>query len=71
MTADINAVHTTVQRIAEEGKEMVVLMHSYGGFPGGSGIEGLSYKDRAQAGKTGGVISIIYLTAMPALKGKS
>ncbi|KAL0019851.1 hypothetical protein WJX79_008587 [Trebouxia sp. C0005] len=38
-------------------------MHSYGGCPGAAAAQGLSAKDRAADGKTGGIIGLIFIAA--------
>jgi rhodanese-related sulfurtransferase len=47
--------------LLEDGKDVVVLVHSYGGVVGGQAAAGLSKKSRSAAGKAGGVIGLIYL----------
>lgn len=50
---------------------MVVVAHSYGGVVASSAVEGLSKAARAQAGKPGGVIKVVYLAAFALDKGQS
>lgn len=53
------------------GREVVLLMHSYGGFPGPVAANGLSKKEVSARGKPGGIIGMIMLSAFVALEGQS
>ncbi|KAK8251237.1 Alpha/beta hydrolase fold-1 [Phyllosticta capitalensis] len=57
--------------IEEEEKEVVLLLHSYGGVVGACASEGLGLKQRRAAGKKGGIVVIIYQAAFAIPKGKS
>ncbi|KAL6721258.1 hypothetical protein ACLMJK_000360 [Lecanora helva] len=54
-----------------QGKEVVVLMHSYGGAPGSMAAKGLSLSERRAAGKPGGIIGLIVLCGFLANTGQS
>ena len=47
----------------KETKEVVVLMHSYGGLPGIVGVTGFGRKERQKSCKSGGVIGVVCLSA--------
>ena len=49
--------------IEEQGKDVVLLLHSYAGFPGSAAIAGLAKADRVAKGQQGGVIGLIYQSA--------
>lgn len=53
------------------GREVVLLMHSYGGFPGPVAANGLSKQELSTQGKPGGIIGMIMLSAFIALEGQS
>ena len=61
MLDDIAAVRTTVSKLIENRREVVMVMHSGGGFIGSNAIEGLGAKGRGEG--RGGVIKLVYLTA--------
>ncbi|KAI0878759.1 Alpha/beta hydrolase fold-1 [Hypoxylon argillaceum] len=61
--ADIIAVREVVRQLVDEGKEIVILMHSYGGIAGTSALEGLTRKDRQAKDLPGGVVHLIYVAA--------
>ncbi|KAI8675769.1 AB hydrolase-1 domain-containing protein [Fusarium keratoplasticum] len=68
---DANAVRASIERLADEGKKVVLVVHSYGGLVGANAVEGLGYKQRLREGKTGGVILFVYLAAFVTPLGKS
>lgn len=53
-----------LNRLVAEGKEVIIYMHSYGGVPGTECVKGFARKDLAAQGKKGGVISLIYQSAL-------
>ncbi|KAL6408307.1 hypothetical protein AUP68_08163 [Ilyonectria robusta] len=63
------AIRKVLQRLCDEGKEIVVVAHSYGGATSSCAVEGLASKKRAAAGKHGGVLLLVYLTAFVIPKG--
>ncbi|KAJ5520831.1 hypothetical protein N7463_001284 [Penicillium fimorum] len=70
--ADTDAVSDILQSLVEdEGKDVLVFMHSYGGMPGSAAASGLAKWQRAQEGKTGGVIGLLFLGAFVVAEGLS
>lgn len=64
MKDDTAAIRLVVQKLVEEEeKEVVMVLHSAGGFLGSSATEGLTLEKRAQEGKTGGVRKFVFLCA--------
>jgi hypothetical protein len=56
------------EKLADEGKDVILVPHSYGGVPTSQSTKGLSKKERQEVGKPGGIVSIAYLTCLtPAL----
>lgn len=53
------------------GKEVVLMMHSYGGGPGAAAAKGISVTERRAAGKSGGIIGLIFISAFIAEEGQS
>jgi pimeloyl-ACP methyl ester carboxylesterase len=64
-------VRSVAQELADNGREFIVLMHSYGGQVGTNALHGLGLEKRKQDGKTGGISNLIYMTASASLEGKS
>ncbi|KAF1995437.1 alpha/beta-hydrolase [Amniculicola lignicola CBS 123094] len=61
---DAALVAKTVTQYADEGKDIVLVTHSYGGAPGTEGAKGLSKAEREKEGKKGGIVRIAYLTSL-------
>lgn len=57
--------------IVQEGKDIVLYLHSYAGFPGSAAIAGLSKQERSAKGQKGGVIGLIYQSAFCPVPGKT
>ncbi|KAJ9314200.1 hypothetical protein DTO271D3_5429 [Paecilomyces variotii] len=71
LTDDVSHVRSVLQQLAEEGRLLVVVAHSYGGLVGAGAVQGLEYVQRSQSGQTGGVIMLVYMTALVAPSGNS
>ena len=67
MEDDIAAIREHLTALVNEGKELILVLHSAGGFLGSSAMDGLSVK--ARAGEKGGVASIIFVTGGVAPEG--
>ncbi len=57
--------------LLEEGKDMLLVMHSYGGCPGSAAAKGLSKKERTATGRSGGVIGLVFLAGFLFKEGDS
>lgn len=76
--ADAAAAASIILSEIEAGSDVVLMMHSYGGLPGGAACKGLLKKEREHRGQrlgqeptTGGVIGLIYLASLPVDEGLS
>ena len=67
---DAKFIRETTQKLADDGKDIVLVMHSYGGFPGTESANGLTRRQREQEGKEGGVISLFYIAASLPIEGR-
>lgn len=63
MTDDANEITRVVEGLLDNGEDVVILTHSYGGIPGTQSLETLSHKARQAVGKSG-VKKIIYMTSV-------
>ncbi|KAA8568756.1 hypothetical protein EYC84_007750 [Monilinia fructicola] len=63
MNDDIAAVHSIVQELVNAEEDVLMVLHSAGGFIGASAIEGLTAKARNEKGLKGGVAKLVLLTA--------
>ncbi|KAL2829748.1 Alpha/beta hydrolase fold-1 [Aspergillus cavernicola] len=72
LTDDIASLRAVLSRLVEvEGKDVVVVGHSYGGVVASGAVEGLAKADRKAAGQEGGIVRIAYLAAFALDKGQS
>ncbi|KAK0516644.1 hypothetical protein JMJ35_001247 [Cladonia borealis] len=69
---DISYISSKLEELVEkEGKEVIVIVHSYGGTPGPSAARPYVKKERAQQDKKGGVIGLLYISSWGVPSGKS
>ncbi|KAL7893993.1 Alpha/beta hydrolase fold-1 [Trichoderma sp. SZMC 28014] len=68
-----DAVHIQklTSQLADAGKDIILVMHSYAGIPGTESAKGLLKKDRQADGKLGGIVSLVYITAFVIPPGTS
>lgn len=59
MRDDEAAIHSVVKKLIEEETDVVMVLHSAGGFLGSAAIEGLGRKE----GRKGGVVKLVFLCA--------
>ena len=71
LNADIAHTNGVLRALADEGRQIIVVMHSYGGMVGAGAAEGLGYAQRSKTGQLGGVIMMVWLAAFVTPKGKS
>lgn len=64
MYDDAAAIASEVEKLADEGKDVVLVGHSYGGLPISQSLKGLSRAAREKEGKKGGVVRLAYLAAL-------
>lgn len=64
MYDDAAVFHDIVEKLADEGKEIILLPHSYGGVVANESAKGLLKIDREKVGKPGGVIQIVNITTV-------
>jgi pimeloyl-ACP methyl ester carboxylesterase len=61
---DVAAIHEIMFPLFNEGKEVVVIAHSYGACPGLASIEGNSIAERREKGSKGGVKSVMFISSV-------
>ncbi|KAH8423411.1 alpha/beta hydrolase [Aspergillus melleus] len=49
--------------LVSQGKEVILVLHSYAGIPGTESVKGYARKDLVAQGKNGGVVGLVYLAA--------
>jgi len=60
---DIDNVHQIVRNEADQGHDVMVVSHSWGGIVGSASLDGLSKTERDKDGKRGGVVKLAYMCA--------
>ena len=68
---DVKTVRTTLQELVDEGKEVLVISHSYGGVPACQAVRGLEKSLRVKVGQPGGIIRIVFMAAFVIQEGES
>ncbi|OJJ43591.1 hypothetical protein ASPZODRAFT_136041 [Penicilliopsis zonata CBS 506.65] len=63
MGDDILSIRTHIERLVVAGEDVLLVLHSAGGFLGSEAMQGLDRKTRHAAGETGGVVGIVFLAA--------
>lgn len=58
---DVNAIRDSVEKLVNEGKEIIFIMHSAGAFTGSQAIKDLGLSHRKERGEAGGVRKLAYL----------
>ncbi len=71
MADDAAHIHGVVEALADDSKEVLVVMHSYGGIPGTQAMKSLTGKERKGDGKQGGVTGMVYVTSLLINEGES
>lgn len=70
--ADTKAIASTLKPLVEEeGKDVLIILHSYAGMPGAAAATHLSKTQRAKEGKAGGVIGLLFIGAFVVPEGLS
>ncbi|KAL4944496.1 hypothetical protein BDV06DRAFT_233188 [Aspergillus oleicola] len=69
--ADVDHTKAILQGLADNGRQVVVVTHSYGGIVGASAVEGLGYAQRSKAGIPGGVVMVVWMSSFVARNGQS
>ena len=69
---DVAVVRKELEQLIEkDGKDVVLVMHSYGGLAGAGAVEGLEKARRAENGEKGGVVAALFIAAFLVDKGQS
>lgn len=62
LAEDTAALRDELTTLADAGKDIIMVVHSYGGMVGTNAVQGFGYADRAAAGQSGGVIMVEMLS---------
>ena len=68
---DVHAIRSTLQELVEdEGKDVLLAVHSYGAVPGCQTVGGLEKNARMKEGKKGGVVHVLFMVALLVEQGQ-
>ncbi|KAJ9602328.1 hypothetical protein H2200_013183 [Cladophialophora chaetospira] len=68
---DVGVFHAKIAALVENGEDVVVVVHSYGGMVATDAVQGLARSERQSRGLKGGVVRIVYLTCIVAGVGET
>lgn len=68
---DVKEATSVLNKYIDQGKNVVLLMHSYGGMVGTEATRGLARFEREKAGLKGGITYLVFLASIFAPPGKS
>ncbi|RGP71283.1 hypothetical protein FSPOR_3404 [Fusarium sporotrichioides] len=68
---DVGEASSVLNKHIDQGKDVVLLMHSYGGMVGTEATRGLSRVEREKGGLKGGITRLVFLASIFAPPGKS
>ena len=71
MYDDAALIAGEAEKLAGEGKDVILVAHSYGGTPTTESTKGLGKEERQKQGKKGGIVNIAYMTALVPAVGVS
>lgn len=60
---DVAAIHEVALPLMNEGREIILVPHSYGGIPGCASIEGQTVAERTARGEKGGISSVFFIAS--------
>lgn len=68
---DVDYMRSIMNPLIDAGNDVVVVSHSYAGFPTTSAISGMDKRGREARGEKGGVLGVIYLASFVPQDGDS
>jgi pimeloyl-ACP methyl ester carboxylesterase len=63
-TEDVRAIRHVVSYYVDSGRDVVLVMHGYGGIPGSEALLGLGKTEREQRRLRGGVIRLVFIMSV-------
>ena len=64
MYDDATFIAKEIEKLADEGKDVIIVAHSYGGVPATESTKRLGKEERQTQGKKGGIVKLAYMTAL-------
>ncbi|KAK3049472.1 hypothetical protein LTR09_009139 [Extremus antarcticus] len=66
---DVKKIASAIESLADQGKDVLVAVHSAAGILAGEAAKGLLKSDRESNGKRGGIVHMVYICAFAAAEG--
>ena len=66
-TEDVREIRNYVAQLADSGRDVILVMHGYGGLPGSEALHGLGKEEREQRGLRGGVVRLVFIMSVSTL----
>lgn len=63
-TEDVRAIRSCIAQLADLGRDVILVMHGYGGLPGAEALYGLGKTEREQRGQKGGVVRLVFIMSV-------
>ncbi|KAF5686886.1 hypothetical protein FDENT_5613 [Fusarium denticulatum] len=63
MEEDAEHIKTVTTKLADEGHDIILVMHSYGGICGTESTAEVSKAERQVSGKPGGIVHLVYISS--------
>lgn len=64
MADDAAHIHGVIEALANDGKDVLMVVHSYGGIPGTQAVQSLTQIERKEQGKDGGIVGLVYVSSL-------
>lgn len=71
MYDDAKLIIREIEKLADDGKDVIVISHSYGGVPLTQAVVGLGKPSRQRHGKQGGIVGLGFITSLVPAVGQS
>jgi len=68
---DVVAIRSALESLLDDGKEVIIVAHSYAGVPTCGAVKGLGVKERHEQGKPGGVAKLLFVAAWLLQEGEA
>ncbi|OBT48968.1 hypothetical protein VE00_00687 [Pseudogymnoascus sp. WSF 3629] len=68
-SADVTVIRSCLSKLVSQDKEVILVVHSYAGLPGGEATKDLGKKDREAQGLKGGIIRFVVINGFVAPPG--
>jgi len=68
---DVAHIKSVIEPLVQGGEDVILIVHSYAGFPGTGAIAGLDKKGIKARGEKGGVLGIVFLASFVPLEGET